>query len=54
MDTIREWAGQSDAIGFIFTSMIGLNFFVELAVNMALATVTVTIIGYAKKILNTR
>lgn len=54
MDTIREWAGQSDAIGFIFTSMIGLNFFVELAVNMALATVTVTIIGYAKKILNNR
>lgn len=54
MDTIAVWAGQSDAVAFIFTGMIGMNFIVELAVNMALATVTVTIIGYARKILGNR
>ncbi len=54
MDTIAAWAGQTDAVVYIFTGMIGLNFFVELAVNLALSTVTVAIIGYAKKILNNR
>jgi len=54
MDTIAAWAGQSDAVTFLFTGMIGLNFVVELVVNLALSTVTVTIIGYAKKILKNR
>ena len=54
MDTIAAWAGDTDAIAFIFTGMIGMNFIVELVVNLALSTVTVTIIGYAKKILNNR
>jgi uncharacterized membrane protein len=52
MDTIRSWAGGQDAIEFLFTGMIGLNFIVELVVNLALSAVTVTIIGYARKILN--
>ena len=45
MDTIASWSGDTPALEFII-------FVVELVVNLALSTVTVTIIGYAKKILN--
>lgn len=51
MDTISEWARGMDlpVWEYIITSLIGLNFPIELAVNLALSTVTVTVIGIAKK-----
>ncbi|MBO6303203.1 MAG: ECF transporter S component [Ruminiclostridium sp.] len=49
LDTITEWAGQVPVIEYIFTGLIGLNFPVELMVNLALSTVTVTIIGIVKR-----
>ena len=50
-DTISEWAlGSSLPVGeYIFTVLIGLNFPVELMVNLALSTVTVSIIGIVRK-----
>lgn len=49
--TVSEWAVGSDLpVGeYIFTGLIGLNFPVELMVNLALSTVTVTIIGIVKR-----
>ncbi|MBP3856106.1 MAG: ECF transporter S component [Ruminiclostridium sp.] len=49
LDTIKEWAGQTPVVEYIFTGLIGLNFPVELMVNLALSTVTVTVIGIVKK-----
>ncbi len=49
LDTITEWAGQVPVVEYIFTGLIGLNFPVELMVNLALSTVTVTIIGIVKR-----
>lgn len=51
MDTISEWARGTDlpVWEYIVTALIGLNFPIELAVNLALSTVTVTVIGIAKK-----
>lgn len=54
IDTITEWAGQVPALEFIITGMVGMNFIVELFVNMALSAVTVTLIGYSKKMLGSR
>jgi uncharacterized membrane protein len=54
LDTINEWASGTPALEFIITGMVGMNFVVELFVNMALSAVTVTLIGYAKKMLNNR
>ncbi|MCR4779927.1 MAG: ECF transporter S component [Ruminiclostridium sp.] len=54
IDTINEWSGGLPALEFIITGMVGLNFIVELFVNMALSAVTVTLIGYARKMLGTR
>ena len=45
MDTIQGWAGSTNAITFIFVSMIGLNFLVELGVNLALSTIVERILG---------
>lgn len=53
-DTITEWAAGQPAVEFIIFGMIGLNFVVELFVNLALSAVTVTLIDYAKKTLNKR
>ena len=49
LDTVSSWAGDAPVGEFIFTGLIGLNFPVELVVNLALSTVAVTIIGIAKK-----
>ena len=51
LDTISQWASASDQpVGeYILFGMIGLNFPVELMINLALSTVTVTIIGIVKK-----
>lgn len=51
LDTVSQWAlGADQPVGeYIFFGLIGLNFPVELMVNLALSTVTVTIIGLVKK-----
>ena len=52
MPTITEWAtaaGNENAALFVLTGVIGLNFFVELAINLVLSTVIVRIISIAKK-----
>ena len=52
MPTITEWAtaaGKENAGLFVLTGVIGLNFFVELAINLVLSTVIVRIINIAKK-----
>lgn len=36
---IKEWAVDSSAVGFIFTAMIGVNFLVELGINMVFVPV---------------
>ena len=50
-ETVSSWAlGSNLPVGeYIFTGLIGLNFPVELMVNLALSTVTVTIIGIVKR-----
>ena len=52
MPTIKEWAtaaGNDNAGLFVLTGVIGLNFFVELAINLVLSTAIVRIINIAKK-----
>ncbi|MBQ5312150.1 MAG: ECF transporter S component [Oscillospiraceae bacterium] len=39
MGTISEWAAGQNALIFIFTALIGVNFFVELGVNLVLSSV---------------
>ncbi len=52
MPTINEWAaaaGVESAGKFIITGMVGVNFLVELAVNLVLSTVIVRIINVLQK-----
>lgn len=51
-DTIKTWAeasGFSNAGAYMLTAFVGVNFIVELAINLVLATVIVRIIGIARK-----
>ena len=49
MPTISQWAGGANTIKYLFLTMIGVNFLVELAINCILATVIVKIIKIGKK-----
>ncbi len=49
MPTIKEWANGGEAIKYIFISMIGINFLIELAVNLVLSAVIVKVIRLGKK-----
>ena len=52
LDTIRGWgeaSGYDNAFAFLFVGMIGINFFIELVINLALSATIVQIIGIAKK-----
>ena len=49
MPTIREWAGGSNAVKFIFVGLIGFNFFIELAVNLILSPSIARIIKIGRK-----
>ncbi len=52
LPTINEWAaaaGVESAGKFMLTSFVGLNFLVELAVNLVLSTVIVRIINVLQK-----
>lgn len=51
-DTIKTWAeaaGFANAGLYMVTAFVGLNFVIELAINLVLSTVIVRIIGIAKK-----
>ena len=43
-DTLKEWAGGSPLWNYIIVGLTGINFLIELAVNLVLATVIVRII----------
>lgn len=49
METITEWAGGADGVQFIFVGLIGLNFFVEVLVNIVLSPVIVRLISIRNK-----
>ena len=50
MDTIAEWAGTMSAVQYIFVALVGLNFFVELGINLLLAPAIVTLIKFVPEI----
>ncbi len=47
-----EWAAGSDAFVYILTGLVGVNFLVELLINIILVPVIVTIIRAVKKTLH--
>lgn len=49
LPTIRDWAGGAHAFKFILVTLIGFNFFIELAVNLILSPTIVRLIKLAKK-----
>ena len=52
LDTVSEWGaglGFENAFSYMIFGLVGLNFVVELTINLVLASVIVTIINIAKK-----
>ena len=49
METITEWAGGANGVQYIFVGLIGLNFFVEVLVNLVLSPVIVRLINVREK-----
>ena len=48
-ETLRSWAGETDILFFAVIGLTGVNFLVELGVNMVLAPVIVRIINAIRK-----
>ena len=48
-DILASWAGGTAMLTYIITGLCGINFLIELVVNMVLATGVTTIIKYGKK-----
>ena len=46
---LYEWAGGTEIVSYIILSLTGINFVVELVVNMVLAAGVTTILKYANK-----
>ncbi len=44
MPVISQWAGGGNAIAYIFASMIGINFLIELGVNIVFSPIIVRIL----------
>lgn len=51
LDTVKEWAGGTDVGTYILTAFVGLNFPVELAINLALSSGIVAIVKLGRKTL---
>ena len=52
MDTINEWAaaaGYASAGRFMIFGLVGMNFVIELIINLAMSTTIVQLIGIGKK-----
>ncbi len=47
-DTLRSWAGGGDMLTYLIFTLTGINFLVELGVNLVLSSGITTIIKYAK------
>lgn len=55
-DTIKEWAaaaGFSNVAAYLIMGLAGVNFLVELAINLILSTVIVRIVGLGRKTVQT-
>lgn len=48
-ETLAQWAGGSDLLTYIILGLTGVNFLIELGVNMILSPVVVKIIDAVKK-----
>ena len=44
-DTLMAWAGGTDLVLYIITGLVGLNFLLELAINLVLSTVIVRVVS---------
>ena len=49
MDTIASWAGGGDAITYLFFTMVGVNFFIEIGSNLILSPAAVRLLNIKKK-----
>lgn len=49
LETIQGWAGDTNVGVFMLTSFVGLNFVVELVINLVLSSAIVRIVQIAKK-----
>lgn len=47
--TLQAWAGNSDLLYYVIVSLVGVNFLVEVGVNMILCPVIIKIIDAVKK-----
>lgn len=53
LDAVKEWGvsgGFTNVVQYVFVGMIGLNFLVELAINVFLSPVIVRLLDFSKKI----
>lgn len=48
-DTITQWAAGANVVTYMFVGLVGVNFLVELAVNVILSPTAVRIIDIVKK-----
>ncbi len=48
-DTIKEWAGTESLGIYVMTGLVGLNFVIELAINLVLSTVIERIVNAVRK-----
>ena len=44
-DTLVAWAGGSEIIYYVITGLVGINFVVELLINLVLSSVIVRVVG---------
>ncbi len=49
MDTIQTWAGDTNVLTFMIVGLVGVNFLIEMAVNIVLSSVIVQIVKISKK-----
>ena len=47
-DTLVAWAGGTDLVYYIIFGLTGVNFLLELAINLVLSTVIVRVVGARK------
>jgi len=49
MDLLTQWAGGGDVIAYMFLVLVGINFLVELAINIVLSPVAARLIDIRNK-----
>lgn len=49
LDTLKVWAGDMDVAAYMFIGLVGLNFFIELGINLVLNPAIVSIIKIGRK-----